>query len=79
MDDRASAPAAGPMDPGRSRQAVVMQAAVDGVSGTGITLQPAGGSLPAHHHAAGFATAVFCPGHHGRQRRSTNHPGRRAG
>ncbi|GGP32212.1 hypothetical protein GCM10018980_69040 [Streptomyces capoamus] len=36
--------AAGLMDPDRSSQAVVMQGAVDGASGVGITVEPAGGS-----------------------------------
>ncbi|MFG2944097.1 anti-sigma factor [Streptomyces adustus] len=35
---------AGLMDPGRSSQAVLMQGAVDGASGIGITVEPAGGS-----------------------------------
>ncbi|GHD54211.1 anti-sigma factor [Streptomyces galbus] len=35
---------AGLMDPDRSSQAVLMQGAVDGASGVGITVEPAGGS-----------------------------------
>ncbi|PKT68090.1 anti-sigma factor [Streptomyces populi] len=35
---------AGLMDPGRSSQAVLMQGAVDGASGIGVTVEPAGGS-----------------------------------
>ncbi|MEV6839377.1 anti-sigma factor [Streptomyces sp. NPDC051133] len=35
---------AGLMDPGRSSQAVLMQGAVDGASGVGVTVEPAGGS-----------------------------------
>ncbi|MFI5977318.1 anti-sigma factor domain-containing protein [Streptomyces sp. NPDC051452] len=35
---------AGLMDPDRSRQAVLMQGAVDGASGVGITVEPTGGS-----------------------------------
>ncbi|MEU5100601.1 anti-sigma factor [Streptomyces sp. NPDC020996] len=35
---------AGLMDPGRSSQAVLMRGAVDGASGVGITVEPAGGS-----------------------------------
>ncbi|MFI2765780.1 anti-sigma factor domain-containing protein [Streptomyces echinatus] len=35
---------AGLMDPDRSSQAVLMQGAVDGASGIGITVEPAGGS-----------------------------------
>ncbi|MFG2934559.1 anti-sigma factor domain-containing protein [Streptomyces sp. NPDC048282] len=35
---------AGLMDPGRGSQAVLMQGAVDGASGVGITVEPAGGS-----------------------------------
>ncbi|MES4891347.1 anti-sigma factor [Streptomyces sp. NPDC096012] len=35
---------AGLLDPGRSSQAVLMQGAVDGASGIGITVEPAGGS-----------------------------------
>ncbi|MGV9943884.1 anti-sigma factor [Streptomyces sp. NPDC003401] len=35
---------AGLMDPGRSSQTVLMEGAVDGASGIGITVEPAGGS-----------------------------------
>ncbi|MFI6360918.1 anti-sigma factor domain-containing protein, partial [Streptomyces sp. NPDC050743] len=35
---------AGLMDPDRSSQAVLMQGAVDGATGIGITVEPAGGS-----------------------------------
>ncbi|WP_324783291.1 anti-sigma factor [Streptomyces sp. H51] len=35
---------AGLMDPGRGSQAVLMRGAVDGASGVGITVEPAGGS-----------------------------------
>lgn len=35
---------AGLMDPDRSSQAVLMQGAIDGASGVGITVEPAGGS-----------------------------------
>lgn len=36
--------AAGLMDPGRGSQAVLLRGAVDGASGVGITVEPAGGS-----------------------------------
>ncbi|MBO7939251.1 anti-sigma factor [Streptomyces antibioticus] len=43
-DDGGKMRSAGLMDPDRSSQAVLMQGAVDGASGIGITVEPAGGS-----------------------------------
>ncbi|NNN29690.1 anti-sigma factor [Streptomyces sp. S3(2020)] len=44
FDDHGSMRSAGLMDPGRSDQAVLLGGAVDGASGMGITVEPAGGS-----------------------------------
>ncbi|MFH9889606.1 anti-sigma factor [Streptomyces luteogriseus] len=44
FDDEGTMRSAGLMDPGRTDQAVLMQGAVDGASGMGVTLEPAGGS-----------------------------------
>ncbi|XVV38840.1 anti-sigma factor [Streptomyces sp. CA-100214] len=44
FDDHGTMRSAGLMDPGRSSQAVLMEGAVDGAGGVGITLEPAGGS-----------------------------------
>ncbi|MEU1520097.1 anti-sigma factor [Streptomyces sp. NPDC005811] len=44
FDDAGSMRSAGLMDPGRSDQAVLLRGAVDGASGMGITVEPAGGS-----------------------------------
>ncbi|WP_329473649.1 anti-sigma factor [Streptomyces sp. NBC_01723] len=44
FDDHGAMRSAGLMDPGRSSQAVLMEGAVDGAGGVGITVEPAGGS-----------------------------------
>ncbi|MFJ9543665.1 anti-sigma factor domain-containing protein, partial [Streptomyces sp. NPDC101225] len=44
FDDRGTMRSAGLMDPGRSDQAVLLRGAVDGASGMGVTVEPAGGS-----------------------------------
>ncbi|MEU6447159.1 anti-sigma factor [Streptomyces sp. NPDC046979] len=44
FDDHGTMRSAGLMDPGRSSQAVLMEGAVDGAGGVGITVEPAGGS-----------------------------------
>ncbi|MYS43484.1 anti-sigma factor, partial [Streptomyces sp. SID5998] len=44
FDDGGTMRSAGLMDPGRTTQAVLMRGAVDGASGVGITVEPAGGS-----------------------------------
>ena len=44
FDDGGTMRPAGLMDPGRPSQAVLMDGAVDGASGVGITVEPAGGS-----------------------------------
>ncbi|MGW5037448.1 anti-sigma factor [Streptomyces parvulus] len=44
FDDHGTMRPAGLMDPGRSSQAVLMEGAVDGAGGVGITVEPAGGS-----------------------------------
>jgi len=44
FDDNGTMRSAGLMDPGRSDQAVLMHGAVDGASGMGVTVEPAGGS-----------------------------------
>ncbi|MFQ6142390.1 anti-sigma factor domain-containing protein [Streptomyces seoulensis] len=44
FDDGGTMRSAGLMDPGRSTQTVLMRGAVDGASGVGITVEPAGGS-----------------------------------
>ncbi|MFB7931540.1 anti-sigma factor domain-containing protein [Streptomyces sp. NPDC056039] len=44
FDDDGTMRSAGLMDPGRADQAVLMRGAVDGASGMGITVEPAGGS-----------------------------------
>ncbi|MGW3287987.1 anti-sigma factor [Streptomyces sp. NPDC001002] len=44
FDDGGTMRSAGLMDPGRSDQAVLMRGSVDGASGMGVTVEPAGGS-----------------------------------
>ncbi|MFJ3666166.1 anti-sigma factor domain-containing protein [Streptomyces sp. NPDC090106] len=44
FDDHGAMRSAGLMDPGRTDQAVLLQGAVDGASGVGVTVEPAGGS-----------------------------------
>ncbi|MFI1168795.1 anti-sigma factor domain-containing protein [Streptomyces sp. NPDC020801] len=44
FDDAGRMRSAGLMNPGRTSQAVLMRGAVDGASGIGITVEPAGGS-----------------------------------
>ncbi|NUS56663.1 MAG: anti-sigma factor, partial [Streptomycetaceae bacterium] len=44
FDDKGTMRSAGLMDPGRSSQAVLLHGAVDGASGMGVTVEPAGGS-----------------------------------
>jgi anti-sigma-K factor RskA len=44
FDDHGTMRPAGLMDPGSTRQAVLMEGAVDGAAGVGITVEPAGGS-----------------------------------
>ncbi|MET9390528.1 anti-sigma factor [Streptomyces sp. NPDC006624] len=44
FDDGGTMRSAGLMDPGRSEQTVLMRGAVDGASGMGVTVEPAGGS-----------------------------------
>ncbi|WP_031054754.1 anti-sigma factor, partial [Streptomyces sp. NRRL WC-3774] len=44
FDEQGTMRSAGLMDPGRSDQAVLMRGAVDGASGMGVTVEPAGGS-----------------------------------
>ncbi|WP_262059506.1 anti-sigma factor [Streptomyces sp. STR69] len=44
FDDGGTMRSAGLMDPGLSDQAVLLQGAVDGASGMGVTVEPAGGS-----------------------------------
>ncbi|WP_329282324.1 anti-sigma factor [Streptomyces sp. NBC_01451] len=44
FDDGGTMRSAGLMDPGRSDQAVLLQGGVDGASGMGVTVEPAGGS-----------------------------------
>ncbi|MFE3033453.1 anti-sigma factor domain-containing protein [Streptomyces canus] len=44
FDDDGTMRSAGLMDPGRSDQAVLLRGAVDGASGMGVTVEPAGGS-----------------------------------
>ncbi|MFD8230542.1 anti-sigma factor domain-containing protein [Streptomyces sp. NPDC059696] len=44
FDDEGTMRSAGLMDPGRTDQAVLLQGAVDGASGMGVTLEPSGGS-----------------------------------
>ncbi|MFJ6838449.1 anti-sigma factor domain-containing protein [Streptomyces sp. NPDC091209] len=44
FDDGGTMRSAGLMDPGRSTEAVLMEGSVDGASGMGITVEPAGGS-----------------------------------
>ncbi|MFG2798502.1 anti-sigma factor [Streptomyces pseudovenezuelae] len=44
LDEQGTMRSAGLMDPGRSDQAVLMRGAVDGASGMGVTVEPAGGS-----------------------------------
>ncbi|MFD5803785.1 anti-sigma factor [Streptomyces sp. NPDC127020] len=44
FDDHGTMRSAGLMDPGRTSQAVLMEGAVDGAGGVGITVEPAGGS-----------------------------------
>ncbi|MEU1042587.1 anti-sigma factor [Streptomyces sp. NPDC005907] len=44
FDDGGTMRSAGLMDPGRSTEAVLMSGSVDGASGMGITVEPAGGS-----------------------------------
>ncbi|MYR40547.1 anti-sigma factor, partial [Streptomyces sp. SID5910] len=44
FDDHGTMRSAGLMDPGRKSQAVLMEGAVDGAAGVGITVEPAGGS-----------------------------------
>ncbi|MEU9348465.1 anti-sigma factor [Streptomyces sp. NPDC048278] len=44
FDDDGTMRSAGLMDPGRSDQAVLLRGAVDGASGVGVTVEPAGGS-----------------------------------
>ncbi|MFF7309782.1 hypothetical protein [Streptomyces sp. NPDC008137] len=47
------------MDPGRADQAVLTRGAVDGASGTGITVEPADGSeRPTSATVAGMAFPV---------------------
>jgi anti-sigma-K factor RskA len=44
FDDAGTMRSAGLMDPGRTTEAVLMKGSVDGASGMGITVEPAGGS-----------------------------------
>ncbi|MEU5701108.1 anti-sigma factor [Streptomyces aurantiacus] len=44
FDDDGTMRSAGLLDPGRSDQAVLLRGAVDGASGMGVTVEPAGGS-----------------------------------
>ncbi|WP_446035241.1 anti-sigma factor, partial [Streptomyces olivaceus] len=44
FDDHGTMRSAGLMDPGSTSQAVLMEGAVDGAAGVGITVEPAGGS-----------------------------------
>ncbi|MGW7268449.1 anti-sigma factor [Streptomyces sp. NPDC054842] len=44
FDDAGTMRSAGLMDPGRTTEAVLMEGSVDGASGMGITVEPAGGS-----------------------------------
>ncbi len=44
FDDHGTMRPAGLMDPGDTSQAVLMEGAVDGAAGVGITVEPAGGS-----------------------------------
>ncbi|MFF3405524.1 anti-sigma factor domain-containing protein [Streptomyces sp. NPDC002742] len=44
FDDAGTMRSAGLMDPGRTTEAVLMDGSVDGASGMGITVEPAGGS-----------------------------------
>ncbi|WP_201452599.1 anti-sigma factor [Streptomyces sp. HM190] len=44
FDDRGTMRSAGLMDSGRTEQAVLLRGAVDGASGMGVTVEPAGGS-----------------------------------
>ncbi|MET7982643.1 MULTISPECIES: anti-sigma factor [unclassified Streptomyces] len=44
FDDAGTMRSAGLMDPGRSTEAVLMKGSVDGASGMGVTVEPAGGS-----------------------------------
>ncbi|MFI1722503.1 anti-sigma factor domain-containing protein [Streptomyces sp. NPDC020489] len=44
FDDHGTMRSAGLMDPGRTQQAVLMEGAVDGASGMGVTVEPSGGS-----------------------------------
>ncbi|MET8860735.1 anti-sigma factor [Streptomyces sp. NPDC004579] len=44
FDDAGTMRSAGLMDPGRTSEAVLMKGSVDGASGMGITVEPAGGS-----------------------------------
>ncbi|MET7599213.1 anti-sigma factor [Streptomyces sp. NPDC004082] len=44
FDDAGTMRSAGLMDPGRTTEAVLMEGSVDGASGMGVTVEPAGGS-----------------------------------
>lgn len=44
FDDKGTMRSAGLMDPGRTDQAVLLRGGVDGASGMGVTVEPAGGS-----------------------------------
>ncbi|MEU7407708.1 anti-sigma factor [Streptomyces sp. NPDC044948] len=44
FDDHGTMRSAGLMDPGSTSQAVLMEGAVDGAAGVGITVEPSGGS-----------------------------------
>ncbi|GGX59400.1 anti-sigma factor [Streptomyces fructofermentans] len=44
FDDRGTMRSAGLMDPGRTTEAVLMDGPVDGATGMGVTVEPAGGS-----------------------------------
>ncbi|MDH6517748.1 anti-sigma-K factor RskA [Streptomyces sp. SAI-208] len=57
FDDEGTMRSAGLMDPGRSDQAVLMRGAVDGASGMGVTVEPAGGSK--HPSSAPVALMSF--------------------
>ncbi|MBO1332281.1 anti-sigma factor domain-containing protein [Streptomyces sp. VRA16 Mangrove soil] len=57
FDDAGTMRPAGLMDPGRSDQAVLLKGRVDGASGMGVTVEPAGGS--AHPTSAPVALMPF--------------------
>lgn len=44
FDDDGAMRSAGLMDPGRTDQAVLLRGGIDGASGVGVTVEPAGGS-----------------------------------